>query len=153
MKKLLGCSIHSYCTPKRKELVRHVWVIYKHNAKFLVHCNQCSRFFTKVASFKKHMSRSSECRKFSQVIMNEGVCTSILAADANLTDLLDLDVLDNPRQRSTDFETQLQPMKWRAAAFLFSVKERHLLSEAAGDTIVLSTTFLVGSILNSVLTE
>ena len=45
------------------------------------------------------------------------------------------------------------PIKWRAASSILSIKERHLLSQAAVDTMVSSTTSLVGTIFDDVLTE
>ena len=62
MSEWLGCSTCSYCTPSREQLVRHVCRKHQHQPNFLVYCSHCSRSFFKVASFRRHTTRSSECR-------------------------------------------------------------------------------------------
>ena len=144
----------AYCTPRREELVQHVCRVHEHEAKFLVYCGQCSRSFTKLASFKKHMQRSSECRAFNQAAMNEAASSSsetILPPAAEDADMQDLGSVDIPEPGQEDLAPP--QMKWRAAAFLLNIKERHLLSQAAVDTMVSSSTSLVGGILDDVLAE
>ena len=43
--------------------------------------------------------------------------------------------------------------KWRAATYIMEIKEKHLLSQAAVDTVISSTTSLVNGLLQGVLTE
>ena len=135
-------------------LVKHVCRVHEHEAKFLIYCGQCSRSYTKLASFKKHIQHSSECRAFNQAAINEAASSSsetILlpaAEDADMQDLGSVVILE-PGQE----DLAPPPMKWRADAFLLSIKERHLLSQAAVDTMVPSSTSLVGGILDDVLAE
>lgn len=43
--------------------------------------------------------------------------------------------------------------KWRAATYTMEIKEKHLRSQAAVDTVISSTTSLVNGLLQGVLTE
>lgn len=42
--------------------------------------------------------------------------------------------------------------KWRAATFILEIKEKHLISQAAVDTVLLSTTSLVNGLLQDLVT-
>lgn len=45
------------------------------------------------------------------------------------------------------------PQNWHAAKFILSIKERHTLSQSAVDCVISSTTSLMSSVTQSILSE
>ena len=112
----LGCSMCSYCTPSREQLVRHVCRIHKHQPNFLMYC---SRSFFKVASFRRHTTRSSECRNICrQAVSDQASRPSILTPEYN--------AVEDPLEGSLELVADLvpaprhPPIKWRAASSILS---------------------------------
>ena len=136
----LGCSMCSYCTPSREQLVRHVCQIHEHEPNFLVYCSHCSRSFFKVASFRRHTTCLSECCR--QAVSDQALRPSILTPEYN--------AVEDPLEGSLELGADLAPaprhppIKWRAASSILSIKERHLLSQAAVDTMVPCPSCTVG---------
>ena len=141
MSELLSCPMCSYCTAQTDQLLSHVCQIHEHDPNFLVYCNKCSRSFRKLESYRKHKFRSSECSD----VAAPSSSSSIVPAQDPSNDLLDTCPEDlNP--------VACHPStKWQAARFLLSIKAKHDLSQAAVDTIVTSTTSLVGTVVQDVL--
>ena len=86
-------------------------------------------------SFRRHTTRSSECRNICrQAVSNQASRPSILTPEYN--------AVEDPLEGSLELGADLvpaprhPPIKWRAASSILSIKERHLLSQAAVDTMV-----------------
>ena len=144
MSELLSCPMCSYVTAREEQLLRHVFQIHEHDPKFQVYCSACGRSFTKLESLRKHKYRSSGCS--SQSGLRD--CTLLPRLRTPDPD----DEMPNNGLEGLDPVPQCPSTKWQAAAFILSIKEKHMLSQAAIDTVLSSTTSLVGTLLQGVLT-
>ena len=150
MSELVSCQLCSYFASNEEQLLRHVCQIHEHDPNFLIYCSTCSRSFTKLDSFKKHKSRSSECSyKEDQPSLTPPALSTAPDHNNGMSPTSNCDGGDSssfvlaPRPQST---------KWRAATFILGIKEKHLISQAAVDTVLLSTTSLVNGLLQDVVT-
>ena len=144
MSKLLNCPMCSYIASHEEQLLRHVCQIHKHDPNFLIYCSKCSRSFTKLELFRKHKLRSSQCSNvtFAKTPTSPGPSDDMSATNYDSEESLASSVV--PRGLS---------MKWRAATYIMEIKEKHLLSQAAVDTVISSTTSLVNGLLQGALAE
>ena len=149
MSELLSCPMCSYFASHEEQLLRHVCGIHEHDPNFLIYCSTCSRSFTKLDSFRKHKLRSSECSgkgdqpsltPQSPIVPDP---TDDMSPTSNYDGGESSSIVPAPRRPSS---------KWRAATFILGIKEKHLLSQAAVDTLLSSTTSLVNGLLQDVLT-
>ena len=134
MSKLLNCPMCSYIASHEEQLLRHVCQIHKHDPNFLIYCSKCSRSFTKLESFRKHKLRSSQC---SNVTFEKTPTSPGPSNDMS----------------TTNYDSEESLAKWRAATYIMEIKEKHLLSQAAVDAVISSTTSLVNGLLQGVLAE
>ena len=146
MSELLNCPMCSYIASHEKQLLRHVCQIHEHDPNFLIYCSKCSRSFTKLESFQKYKLRSSQCL-CSNVTFRKTPTSPGPSDDMSTTNY------DSEESLASSVVPRGLSMKWRAAMYIMEIKEKHLLSQAAVDTVISSTTSLVNGLLQGVLTE
>ena len=135
------CSMCSYCASGETQLLNHVLKIHRHDPNFHVYCSSCLRSYHTLSSFRKHISRG--CVQVQQE--ND--------RSANGEDELEME-LEHWHSEGSEVRLNFQqetPQQWHAARFILSIKEKHVLSQAATDTILFSTTELLSSLLDETL--
>lgn len=151
MSELLSCQMCSYFG-SHDELLRHVCQIHEHDPNFLIYCSTCSRSFTKLDSFRKHKSRSTKCS--SQSDLSHSSLTPQIPTPGPSNDETAPTLDYEGAERSDSHPALRRPStKWRAASFILGIKEKHLLTQAAIDTVLTSTTSLVDGLLQDFVAE
>ena len=116
---------------------------------FRVYCASCLRSFSKWNTFKKHLSRGcslqvpEDSSADSERTHDLDPTTSLddFSAFSSSEDVLDHNSLDTPSQ------------EWHEAAYILYIKENHVMTQAAIDTILPHTNQLFLSLLESVSRE
>ena len=131
----------SFVALQHASLVDHVCTIHREHPNFHVYCESCLRSYTKWDSYKKHRSRGCKGgQRASHVLTGEAEDLSMSIAD---NDPVDDDDGDAPMPRP--------PQQWHEAAFILSVKEQHVLSQAAVDHVISSAKSLVSNVFDVLL--
>ena len=140
------CSMCTYCTSSEYELVAHVCKIHRYHPNFLVYCSSCFRSYSKWNTYKKHLSRgcSLQVHQDSSVDSEgthhlEPTTSDEFSASNSIEDgLLDCNSLATPSQ------------DWHEAAYILYIKENHVITQNAINTILPHTNQLFSSLLDSV---
>lgn len=138
---LYGCDMCSFVALQHASLVDHVCTIHREHPNFLVYCESCLRSYTKWDSYKKHRSRGCKGGQTgSHVLTGE-------AEDLSMS-ITDNDPVDDDDGVAPMFRP---PQQWHEAAFILSVKEQHVLSQAAVDHVISSAKSLVSNVFDALL--
>ena len=140
------CSMCTYCTTSEKELVDHVCKIHRYHPNFQVYCASCLRSYSNWNSFKKHLSRGCSLQVHRD--HSEGsVDTSPTSHD------FDPSSPGDPEELLCSNSLATPSQQWHEAAYLLYIKEKHVITQAAIDTILPHTNQLFSSLLGSVSRE
>ena len=121
------CSMCTYCTSNEDELVAHVCKIHRYHPNFQVYCASCLRSFSKWNTFKKHRAR--DC--------NLQIHESDSSADPEHTHNSDLTTsLDDSSALEGHNSLDAPSQEWHEAAYILYIKENHVITQAAIDTIL-----------------
>lgn len=131
-----SCTMCSFCATQSSQLLNHVYTIHRHDPNFHVYCCYCMRSYKKLSAYRKHVSRG---------------CKEYLPQQIREEEHLPLTVEDDRESDDDDHDSgEIISQQWHEARFILSIKERHVLSQAAVDQILSSTTTLVSSLLDNI---
>lgn len=140
-----ACSMCSYGARSPEALSSHVCKVHKSDPRFLVYCKSCLRSYTKWDSYRKHLQRGCEIMPTSTVDSTAGI-NSLLTNDI---DVQDPSVVDD--------EEESRPMpasrQWHEAAYIISIKEKHVLAQVAVDQVLSATSSFVAEVLSGLMDE
>ena len=131
------CPMCSYCAPGEDQLLNHVLKIHRHDPNFHVYCAFCLRSYHSLPSYRKHISRG---------------CVQVQQQDdhgAIAEDEQEMEVGQWSSEEDAEQSVNLQQdhdqisQQWHEARFILSIKEKYVLSQAAVDTVLFSTTELL----------
>ena len=135
------CSMCAYCTGKEEDLVAHVCTIHRYHPNFQVYCASCLRSYSKWTTYKKHLSRGCSVK------INEDPPAESSTLDLSPTvDSFGEDTLD-------DNSVVIPSQEWLEAAYILYIKENHVVTQSAIDTILPHTNQLFESLLEKVSRE
>ena len=134
----------TYSTSSQEELVAHVCKIHRYHPNFRVYCATCLRSYSKWVSFKKHLSRGCSLQvnqELSRSSSSEDTQEATASHDlsGNISPEDDIHVVDN------SLSTPSQ--EWQEAAFILYIKEKHVITQAAIDTILPHANQLFSSLM------
>ena len=149
MSELVSCQLCSYFASKEKQLLRHIRQIREHDPNFLIYCSTCSRSFTKLDSFWKHKSHSSVCtyKEDQPSLTPEALSQMPSIAPGHNDGMSPTSNCDGRDSSSFVLAPRPPSTKWRAATFILGIKEKHLLFQAAVNTVLSSAMSLVNGLL------
>ena len=128
-------------------LMAHVCKIHRYHPNFQVYCASCLRSFSKWNTFKKHLSRGCNLQihepdsSADPERTHDLDLTTLLDDSSTLEGMVDHNSLDTPSQ------------EWHEAAYILYIKENHVITQAAIDTILPHTNQLFSSLLERVSSE
>ena len=137
----------SYCTTNPRQLLNHVFTIHRHDPNFHIYCSYCMRSYKKLSAYHKHVSRGCTIPLAEDTITEQ---RSILQSSPELPEG---DTCEAEQYSDPGVENQAGPavyQQWHEAWFILSIKEQHVISQAAVDHVISSTTTLVSTILNNI---
>lgn len=145
---LQSCTMCSYCTTNPRQLLNHVFTIHRHDPNFHIYCSYCMRSYKKLSAYRKHISRGctvplAEDTTTEQRFLHQPIPPELPEEDALLP------VTDDPGVENRDSWVTI-PQQWHEARFILSIKEQHVMSQAAIDHVISSTTTLVSTLLNNI---
>ena len=144
------CSMCTYCTSSEYELVNHVCKIHRYHPNFQVYCASCLRSYSKWNTFKKHISRGCSL----QVNQDSSADSDGTHDHLNPTTFHDISVSSSLGEGSLDCNSFATPsQEWHEAAYILYIKENHIITQTAIDTILPHTNQLFSSLLESISRE
>ena len=139
------CSMCSYGTVSLETLTEHVCTKHKSDPRFLVYCNSCLCSYSKWDSYRKHLQRGCEIMPTS--------ATASTHTQANS----DREEYDDPgMSMDVDDDSSIlanHDQQWHEAAYILSIKEKHILAQVAVDEILSITGVFVQDLLTGLVDD
>ena len=102
------------------------------------------RSYKKLSAYRKHISRGCT------IPVVEDITTEQRSLRPSSSDLPEGDTYDTLINGDPGVENPIISQQWHEARFILGIKEQHVISQAAVDHIVSSTTTLVSTLLDSI---
>ena len=138
MDQLKICTMCEFSTQRQSTLVDHIFSIHRDDPHFLIYCSRCYRSYTKWDSYRKHVYRGN-CKNIEDGSDTGNEGSQPMSVDSDDNDLSAQEADDG----GSGADEQQVADTWHAAVFILSIKEQHMLTQAAVDRVISSTSTLI----------
>lgn len=139
-----SCTMCSYGARTEEAITSHVCKSHRNDPRFHVYCRSCLRSYKKWGSYRKHVERG--CK----------MIPSMVTVSDDTAEELEVDTIEETSetgQQHLDVHLNDASRQWHEAAYVLSIKEKHVLPQVAVDRVLSSTRDLVSEVLTGIMND
>lgn len=149
------CSMCSFHSRSLQSLTKHICKSHRSDPRFHVYCKSCLRSYSKWDSYRKHIERG--CQKIScgtDSPIDDATADGATVDDASI-DATEPNTTGSTIEDMDNSSTSLTAVsqQWQQAAYILSIKEKHILSQVAVDHGLSTTSMFLSEILSGLMDD